>query len=145
MSSNEHVKNGKIAPGLNGDFTIEINPTNTSVAVRYDITLNKEELTNASFKINNISKVGDTGDLIRTGEDTYTGIISLNDINNNKKSRINVEFEWEDLNTDEANEADRVTGSQYNETMKIPIKIHVIQYLNEEIVEYVEGETGETP
>ena len=43
-----HVKPGRLAPGLSGSFEIAINPENTDVSVRYDITLNQEKLENSN-------------------------------------------------------------------------------------------------
>ena len=46
INQNEHVKSGKLAPGLSGNFEIIINPKNTDVSVKYEISLNKENMKN---------------------------------------------------------------------------------------------------
>src|SRR5574344_1686768 len=81
IDENTNVIDGKIAPGTTGHFDIEINPAGTQVAVRYDITINKENITNSQIIIDNITELnGNT--VIRTAENIYTGIISLSDVEN---------------------------------------------------------------
>ena len=46
IDQNQHVKEGKLAPGLSGNFEIQINPKNTDVSVKYEISLNKENMKN---------------------------------------------------------------------------------------------------
>ena len=74
---NIHVKPGRLAPGLSGNFDILINPENTSVSIRYDISLNQEALTNECLKIKSISEIMAGNELIKTEENTYTGVIPL--------------------------------------------------------------------
>ena len=142
-SSNAHIMAGKLAPGSSGSFIIEINATNTDVSVKYDIMLDEDLLTNSNFVITNIEEINNTGDLVRTDENTYTGVLSLGDIQGNHRARINVEFEWTDIDGTDENIADLAVGTVYNGQFQIPITVHLIQYLGEEIEEYVEGETAE--
>lgn len=142
-SSNSHIMAGKLAPGSSGSFIIEINATSTDVSVKYDVMLDEDLLTNSNFVITNIEEINDTGELVRTGENTYTGILSLEDIQDNNRARINVEFEWADIDGTDENMADLEVGTVYNGQFQIPITVHLIQYLGEEIEEYVEGETAE--
>lgn len=132
IEEKNHVKQGNIAPGMYGKFNIEINPTDTDVSVRYDITLNKEEIENSFFDV----KFSDNNSLIRTGKDTYTGIISLEDIRNGVKDNISLEVTWE--NNEENNEEDTKFASEYTSKIQIPITVHAIQYLGEEIIPYQE-------
>ena len=126
-----NVKEGKLAPGVTGDFEISINPTNTNVSVRYDISLNQEGLTNKNIKIKSIEETAEGNSLINTAENTYTGIMPLEKIQTGVVNNIKVEIEWK---TEEANnEEDTELGVVYNSKLEIPIKVHFSQYLGEEI------------
>lgn len=137
METNEHVKNGKLAPGMKGSFKIGINPKNTNVSVKYEISLNEKQMANSSIKINSIKEIEQNNELIKTGENSYTGIISLDDIKKNVKNNIKVEIEWVDDR--ENDKLDEKIGTVYNSKIQIPITVHVSQYFGETIDEYVEN------
>ena len=126
-----NVKEGKLAPGVTGDFEISINQTNTNVSVRYDISLNQEGLTNKNIKIKSIEETAEGNSLINTAENTYTGIMPLEKIQTGVVNNIKVEIEWK--NEEENNEEDTELGVVYNSKLEIPIKVHFSQYLGEEI------------
>lgn len=130
ISSKETVKEDKMAPGMIGDFTISICTKDTKVSVRYDITVNLDEMEYNQFEIKNVENVDNTNEIIRTGENTYTGIIKLEDISDAYKDNIKFEIEWLD------DEKDIEIGSVYNNIVGIPLTINVTQYLGEDIVEY---------
>lgn len=138
---NEHVKPGNLAPGLSGSFEIAIKPQNTDVSVLYEITLNQDELTNENIKIKSIEETQDNNTLIRTAENTYTGIIPLEKIKNGVFNKIKMEVEWQ--NDDIYDEEDTTLGKNNNSKLQIPIKVKAIQYLGEEINPYVENEANE--
>lgn len=129
----ETVKEGKIAPGMDGYFDIVINPKNTDVSIRYDITLDIEYLNNINkaFKVTKIEELNGNK-LTLTNKNTYTGIIN---IDNSIKNTIRIYMKWEDL--EDNNEIDYNIGTT-NEEIEFPININITQYLNEEIIEYSE-------
>lgn len=133
-TQNSHVKPDKLAPGLSGSFEIVINPENTNVSIKYDITLNEEELGDTNLKIKSVQEIDNEEQLIKTEENTYTGIIPLEDINNGVKHRIKVEIEWEDVAT--GGEKDTTIG--VNHEFKIPIIFRASQYLGENIISATE-------
>ena len=132
-TQNDYVKPGKLAPGLSGSFEIVINPQDTNVSVRYDITLNQEELGESSLEIKSIEEVEKGYQLIKTAENTYTGVIPLADIINGVNHKIKLEIEWQDDGL--SNESDTQIGKNETHKLKIPITVHAIQYLGEEIQE----------
>ena len=136
IDQNEHVKEGKLAPGLSGNFEIQINPKNTDVSVKYEISLNEENLKNSSLKIKSISETEYNNELIRTEKNTYTAIIPLEKIKQGVTNLIKVEVEWE--NQEENNEEDTKDGSKYQSVLEIPISVRVSQYLGEEILPYLD-------
>lgn len=135
-TENEHVKPGNLAPGLSGSFEIQINPEDTDVSVRYDITLNQEELGDSNLKIRSIEEVEQNYKLIQTDENTYTGVILLEEINQGINHRIRMEVEWADEEI--SNEADTTLGTDVTNKLQIPITVHAIQYLGEEITPITE-------
>ena len=134
IQNNEHVKPGNLAPGLSGIFNISINPENTDVSVRYDVSLNEESLTNKNITIKSITETVQGNSLIKTGENVYTGIITLDDINQGIQNNIKVEIEW--IDNEEYNEEDINMGTQEDYKLEIPIVVHVTQYLGEVIERY---------
>lgn len=134
-TENSHVKPGTLAPGLSGSFTLAINPENTNVSVRYDITLNQEELGDSNLKIKSIQEIEMNYQLIKTGENMYTGVIPLEEIQNGILHKIQMEVEWVDDGLN--NESDTELGKD-TEPLQIPITVHVIQYLGEEITPITE-------
>ena len=137
VQNNEHVKPGNLAPGLSGTFDILIDPTNTDVSIKYDISLNQENLTNKNISIKSIKEANKGAELVRTGENTFTGIITLDEIKKRITNNIEVEVEWKD--NEETNKEDIEIGSKSEDyKLDIPIIVHVSQYLGEEIVAYEE-------
>ena len=135
-TENDHVKPGNLAPGLSGSFEIEINPEDTNVSVRYDITLNQQELGDSNLKIRSIEEIEQNYKLIQTEENTYTGVILLEEINQGINHRIRMEVEWADQEI--SNEADTTLGTDVTNKLQIPITVHAIQYLGEEITPITE-------
>lgn len=136
--TNANVKSGKLAPGLGGYFDIAIDPTNTEVSVRYDITFDYTLLqeTGTSLAISSISELSGKN-LIQTGENTYTGVITLSEISNNKIDTIRANINWP--NIEQNNEQDYELGKTEDSTLSIPVNVLLTQYTGEQIVEY-EGE-----
>ena len=130
-TENSHVKPGTLAPGLSGSFVIAISPEDTNVSVRYDITLNQEELGNSNLKIKSIQEIENNYQLIKTGENMYTGILPLEEIQNGIIHKIQMEVEWLDDGLN--NENDTELGKDNTKPLQIPITVHVIQYLGENI------------
>lgn len=133
VTEDEHTMPGKISPGLAGKFRIVINPENTNVSIKYDITLNQKELENSCVKIASIKEVENGAELIKTAENVYTGIINLQDIQKGVKHEIDIDIEWLDdgLNDD----TDTELGSKKEDRQfRIPITFHAVQYLGEEII-----------
>lgn len=140
-TENNHVKPGTLAPGLSGTFEMAISPEDTNVSVRYDITLNQEELGDTNLNIKSIREVENNYQLIKTAENTYTGVMSLKDIQNEIIHKIQMEIEWVDDGLN--NEADSELGKDNEKPLQIPITVHVIQYLGEEITPVTEEQNQE--
>lgn len=137
IDENSHVKPGSLAPGLIGNFKISIDPKDTDVSVKYEISLNQEELTNKNLIIKSITETENKNELIKIDKNTYAGIISLEKIKAGNKNEITVEIEW--LDTLENSDQDLNIGTKWDFQYKIPITLHVCQYLGEELIPYIEN------
>ncbi len=136
VEENEHVKPGTLAPGLTGNFKIVIDPQDTDVSIKYEISLDEEELKNSNLIIKSIKETSEKNQLIKVGPNAYVGIISLEKIKAGKKDEITIEIEWVD--NEENNAPDIEIGQKGDSQYKIPLTIHVCQYLGEEIDAYTE-------
>lgn len=132
VEDNENVLNGKIAPGVKGYFDIEIDKTNTSTSIVYSITFDFTKISD-SITIENIEETT-SGNLIRTGENTYSKVMKIND---DPISNIRVYIKWE--NKEENNDIDSLVGLTKDNYINIPVSISAMQYLGEEIIEYQEN------
>lgn len=130
------VVSGRLAPGLGGHFDISIDPTDTEVSVRYDITFDYTELEalGTTISVASVSELSGKN-VIRTGENTYTGVISLSEIEDDQVDTIRTTISW--VNDETKNTQDTDLGMQDNPTIVIPIQVRLIQYTGELIEEYV--------
>lgn len=141
--SKEHVVAGKAAPGSIGRFNIEIDPTDTQVSFIYEITIDISTLNNSEFQIKYINETNNYK-LVRTGKNTYSAIVTLEEIQSGIKHDIEIGLIWND--NEENNQYDYELGTKANVGINIPVSITVSQYTNnQELVEYVEdSEINET-
>ena len=138
LDENSHVAEGKIAPSTSGKFYITIYPKNTSVSVKYSIQLDNSKLINDKIKIVSIEEIENNNKLIKTDENTYTGIIPLSDIKSGKTNKIKITINWE--NDENNNKTDTTIGTLRDYNISIPINFVATQYLGETIEEYVPQE-----
>ena len=125
---------------LEGHFDIVIDATGCSVAVIYDVTIDFSQMNlSDSIKFTKLTTVKDgtesaTG--IRSGESTYTGIISLEDIKSEKTTTLRIYVSWEDDGTGKNDEADSLIGTNKDSEVTIPVTVKASQYMGESIAEY---------
>ena len=92
-----HTREKKISPGSSGTIDLEVDPTSSDVAILYefrfvDKVIDEEKLLNFG------TIVSDDTSFVKTGVDTYTGVFTLDDINDGKKANIHVDFYFDYLN-----------------------------------------------
>jgi hypothetical protein len=133
--SSDNVKEGKVAPGIGGYFDIIIDPSNTDVSIMYNLIFDFSSLENTDIEVESISEISNN-EIVRTGQNTYTGIINLSDINNGITNDIRVNLKWN--NNEENNEYDYELGKNANTILEIPVSVEVFQYTGEDIIEYTE-------
>lgn len=129
--NSSNVLNGKMAPGVSGYFDIEINPSNTDTSILYSVTFDFSEINN--FTIEKIEETT-SGNLIQTEENTYSKVLTVEEIKNNVINNIRVYIKWE--NNEENNDTDSQIGLTKDNSINIPVSVSIIQYLGETIEEY---------
>ena len=135
----EYVAEGKIAPGSIFELPIEIDATETkNTDIRYDIkvdlNIEQEELYH-NIKVMGVTEQNQMCEIIKTGENTYTGIITSD---NTRKHDVKIQLIWENDEINNANDSKIGTNTQSRQQIKVPVTIDVMQYGNEEIKEYTE-------
>lgn len=127
-----NVADNKLAPGSTGVLDINIDPTDTEVAIKFDLEIIDKNTD--PLKILTVSSITDSSNqLIRTGVNTYTGIITLDDINNSNIRNIKLNIGWIDDGTD----IDFDTITDNNEDY-LEVNFTATQYRGEEIISYTE-------
>ena len=83
-----------------------------------------------------IEKIEETtsGNLIQTEENTYSKVLTVEEIKNNVINNIRVYIKWE--NNEENNDTDSQIGLTKDNSINIPVSVSIIQYLGETIEEY---------
>jgi len=122
---NPYVEDGYFAPGVSATYEIVVDPHETDVAIRYDIAVDVSAVESHP----NILFVA-SSDTITPNEDglSYSGIISLDDIKSGNLIKINIIFNWS--NIESYNELDStlmVDGAE----LSIPLTIKFSQYTGE--------------
>lgn len=133
-TENNNVENGYIAPGRSGYYDIILDPGDTEVAIRFDVTISESSDDNANIEYN-IDLLNESN-IIQTGENTYTGIFSLEDIENGSNLGLRVNINW--INNSLYDESDTEIGLVVDNTINVPISLVLTQYLGEEILPYDE-------
>lgn len=121
-----NVVDNKFAPGVKGTYTLEIDPTDTSVSIKYEIIVEDEKFKNENIKITSLTL--EDGELIQKDENTYVGVILLS-----KKTvhTIKINLEW--INEEKNNAVDSAIGTRENPDLEIPVTVIITQYLGEDL------------
>ena len=119
----ENVLEGKFAPGTEGYFEIIIEPQDTQVAVRYDITIDTSEIDETDIYLVSLEELV-KGPLDETEQGIYTGIIPLLAVENGDSHTIRITFMWE---SSSGSQGDTIIDG----VIEIPVIVNVKQYLGE--------------
>lgn len=139
--SNGNVLENKLAPATRGYFDIVIDGSGCSVAIRYDVTIdmtvlninNQMGFDSACLVVNGT----ETNGITRTGANTYTGILSLADIKQNKTSTARFYLAWTNDSTNENDNNDSNIGVlRQVQNLSVPVTIATSQYSGEQIIPY---------
>ena len=154
--TDSHVTDGKVAPGMKGQFEIEIDPKDTDVSIEYSIKIDNSRFTESNdinLKIKKIildgeeyeftsvpvieeveNELGEIEEIVTNTEIKISFVKPLSEIQSNDDDvRIDsllVDVEWE--NNEEFNEKDSEIGRVPNNIISLPITVDLIQYTGEE-------------
>ena len=131
IDQSQGVEEGKLAPGLKGNFNILIDPSDTDVSIIYELKLDTKNINSTNIRIDEVKETNTGNNLVQTDMNTYTGIISLDDIKNNVTNNIQVTLLWHDDGNEDIN-----IGEIPEYKINIPVEVKVSQYLGEELQEY---------
>ena len=119
---------------VRGYFYVEMDPK-ADTSIVYSISFDFSQISD-SFIVENIEETT-SGNLIRTDESTYSKVITLNEIKENKKNNVRVYLKWE--NKEDNNATDSKIGLTENNYINIPVSVSAMQYFGEDIEEYQEN------
>ena len=118
-----------------------IDPTGSSVAVRFDVTLDVSGLSQydainftSAYRVVNGEEVSEG--MVRTADHTYSGVISLSDVTNGVASTMRFYIGWEEEETEEGDVSDTQLGNVKDVTADLPVNVVISQYSGETLEEY---------
>ena len=136
---NQYVADGYMAPASVGFFDITIDPSGSSVAIRIDVDIDSTDLgindainIDSAYKVVNGTEIANS--MVKTTADTYTGIMTLSEVNNNDTVSIRIYVRWSE--TGENDEEDTEVGDQRDLNLDLPVNVTVSQYVGETITPY---------
>ena len=133
-----HTREEKISPGSSGTIDLELDPSGSEVAILYEFQFIDKVIDDD--KLLNFGTITCDHSLVRTAIDTYSGIITLSDINNHDTISLDVPFYFDYLNDIEGITEDNQVLDDLFE-----IHFHALQYQGETLVPYVEPEPEPDP
>lgn len=126
-TSNSGVVPGKAAPGLSAYFEILIDPTDSEVAIEYELTLDFLALNNSAIYLTEIKNMDTNSSLTEVELNKYSGVIPLNKVLSGNLERIRVNFVWD--NKEDNSSADSVYVNQPESKLEFPITLKLLQYI----------------
>ncbi len=126
-----HTRAEKIAPGSSGTISLELDPDGSEVAILYEFQFVDKMIDND--KLLTFDTITCDHTFVRTGVDTYSGIIPLADVLNGDTISIDVDFHFDALTDIEGVTEDNQEFDEFFE-----IHFHDLQYQGEQLVPYVE-------
>lgn len=123
----------KAVPGSHGFATVKIDPMDTDVSIKYTLeVVDKNVDSNKFLEVSNINN--STNSLIQTGENTYVGVITLDELKNKTITTLTFDVLWP-LGDDVDPYSDEVNSS----SNFLEINFSVEQYKGEAITPYTTG------
>ncbi|MBQ8659276.1 MAG: hypothetical protein IJ475_00350 [Bacilli bacterium] len=137
MKENSNVADMSFAPGSEGWFDVRIDPSDTDVAIKYEIVIKPFSfdidgvtLSNENIKISGVELTNNGTSLTEVEEGRYVGIIPYQ-VGTRPVYNLHVNITW--VNDEANNELDSIVGMNGDADADIPMEINFTQYLGEEI------------
>lgn len=125
-----HTREKKISPGSHGVIDLELDPTGSEVSILYEFQFVDKVID--EDKLINFGTITADHDLVKTGIDTYSGILTLTQVTEGDKVHLEVPFYFDYINDIEGITEDNQVLDDLFE-----IHFHAIQYRGEELIPYV--------
>lgn len=126
--TSEHTRDNKVAPGSKGVVNVLIDPTTTDVAFKYNISY-EDHKSNPDVILTVTSITLDGKSLTDADNNTFSGILSLDDIKKKKTLSLIIHVEW--INDEANNETDSLIGVNESEANYLKINFEASQYKGE--------------
>ena len=124
----EHTNPNTAAPGSKGTVRVNIDPRNTEVAIEYTLKyIDHTKDPECVLTITNIYLENE--ELTKIDEETYYGIITVDQIKEGNVKTLVLEVEW--INDEENNEFDSAIGLNNEGVRFLEIEFNASQYLGE--------------
>ena len=124
-----HTREEKISPGSSGTIDLELDPAGSEVAILYEFRFVDKMID--EDKLLNFGDIVCDDTLVQTAVDTYSGIITLDDIEDEKVINLSVDFYFDYLNDIEGITEDNQVLDDLFE-----IHFHALQYNGETLTPY---------
>ena len=128
-----HTREEKISPGSSGTIDLELDPTGSDVAILYEFQF-VDKVIDEDKLLNFGTITSDDTSFIRTGIDTYSGILPLADVLAGNTVTVSDDFYFDYLTDIEGITEDNQTFDDLFE-----IHFHALQYQGETLVPYTAG------
>ena len=130
LNANSKVENGKVAPGSQGTFDVEMDFKDTDVSVKCELEVDGERMNEAGLSFSSFVMDDSTVTLQYVSENKYSFIVPLSKIkasSNSYKLMLRITFKWE--NDETRNEEDTLIGtSTERQKLQVPITLRFTQY-----------------
>lgn len=111
-SANQYVKDGKIAPGRSATFSVQVDPTDSEVAIDYSFAVDTSSIatallgeagSEADITVSNATcTIGGTDATITKNGDTYTVAQGLSSVESDEKVVVTFTITWANNDTNTA-------------------------------------------
>lgn len=124
--NSDHTNSNTIAPGSTGTFEIVIDPTDTDVSFQYDLNFVDHQVdSNQILTVTSVSVDGE--ELSRNEQYLYSGIYTLDDIDNKVLKTVKINVEW--VNDEANNDFDSEIGKDIQKDLQyLDLSFQAIQY-----------------
>ena len=136
--SNAYIASGKLAPSGRGYFDITFDPSGSSVAVRFDLSIDSSQMVinnsivlDSAYKVVNNQEI--SGGMTATTSGAYAGVITLAEVQSNTQVTARFYVKWENHEGASYDTADSALGLTQNANFSIPVTVEVSQYSGETI------------
>ena len=130
-----HVANNKVAPGSTLTVPVDLNVFGSEVAIKFTFDIVDKTIDNVkSMTLRSIDGSGSSIPLVKTGINSYTGVVTKAMLSNNTNYRyvFNFEFIDEDIYLDES-------ILEVDSSDLFVINFNAVQYMGETITPYTGG------